>query len=414
MTLNILVAPNGFKECLGAGDAAEAISAGVRRALPSARIAAIPMVDGGEGFVDALVAATGGVRHMCGVTDPLGRPVSATIGIFEQDDVRTAVIEIAQAAGLRLLAPHERDMLRASSKGVGQLLRIALNLGADRIIVGCGDSGVNDAGAGLAHELGARFFDSDGHALSPDPQSLTRLARIDTSGLDPNLSKVRIDAAVNWHNVLLGPRGVTRMYGPQKGVSPGQAKTLEAALMRYARCLREATGHDVGEQNGAGASGGIGATLAAVCGAALHPRFDIVAPFFDFDAKLAAADLVITAEGAIDWQTPHGKMPAEIGRRAAALEKPVIALAGSVSRGAAANHEHGITAMRSIVCGPCSLEQSEKSVAGCLETAAEQTVRMVLAGVRIVQSGTPAGCFWHRLKRNRTSTKVLPSTPVPQ
>lgn len=385
MMLNILVAPNGFKECLSASAAAEAIASGVQRALPSAQVVTIPMVDGGEGFVDALVTAASGIRLGCYVSDPLGRRVPATIGMVEREGKRTALIEIAQAAGLRLLAPEERDMLRASSAGVGQLIRFALNHGAEHIIVGCGDSGVNDGGAGFAQELGVRFLDSSGRTLSPDPISLTRLARIDTNGVDRRIANVRIEAAVNWHNVLLGPKGVTHIYGPQKGATPDQIEILEAALERYAHCLFEATGHDVRTLNGAGASGGIGATLAAICGATLRPRLDIVAPFFSFDQKLAEADCVITAEGAIDWQTPFGKIPAEIGRRASALGKPVVVLAGCVRKGAEDNHQYGISAMRSVVCGPCSLEQSKSSVTQNLTNAAEQTMRMILAGAQLQQ-----------------------------
>ena len=407
MMLKILVAPNGFKECLSASAAAEAISAGVRRALPDARIAAIPMVDGGEGFADTLITAAGGIRHICRVTDPLGRPVSATLGMMGDDDDRTAVIEIAQAAGLRLLDPGERDMFRASSKGVGELLRVALDLGARRIIVGCGDSGVNDGGAGLAHALGARFFDSAERELDASPEDLLRLARIDISGLDTRLAATRIDVAVNWQNALLGPRGVTRTYGPQKGASPDEIETLEAALTTYARCIQDATGIDVSKQNGAGASGGIGAALAGLCGATLHPRLDIVRQFFDFDARLRDADLVITAEGSLDWQTPLGKVPAEIGRHAKALGIPVLVRAGSAGYGAEVNHAHGITAFRSIVPGPCSLEDSKSNVAAYLETAAEQTMRTVLAGVQVGRSPVMARLSTQSFAQKRLSRRTL-------
>src|SRR5690606_13282456 len=213
-----------------------------------------------------------GVRRLCRVSDPLGRPVLATLGVIREAEARTAVIEIAQAAGLRLLHPNERDMLRASSRGVGQLIRMALDLGVQRILIGCGDSGVNDGGAGLVHALGARFFDDAGGELDGSPEELLRLARIDTSGLDLRLATTRIDVAMNWQNVLLGHRGVTRTYGPQKGVAQDQLEKLETGLATYARCIRETTGVDVAKLSGAGASGGIGAALAGLCGAELHPR----------------------------------------------------------------------------------------------------------------------------------------------
>lgn len=390
MALTVLVAPSGFKECISAGVAAAAITAGVRRALPDACIAAVPMVDGGEGFTEALVEATGGVRRLCRVSDPLGRPVLATLGVIREAEARTAVIEIAQAAGLRLLHPNERDMLRASSRGVGQLIRMVLDLGVQRILIGCGDSGVNDGGAGLVHALGARFFDDAGGELDGSPEELLRLARIDTSGLNPRLATTRIDVAVNWQNVLLGPRGVTRTYGPQKGVAPDQLEKLETALATYARCIRETTGVDVAKLSGAGASGGIGAALAGLCGAELHPRLDIIRQFFGFDARLREADLVITAEGSLDWQTPLGKVPAEIGRLAKALDIPVIALTGVVGDGAEANHAHGITAFQSIVRAPCSREESMRNAAALLESTAEQTMRTFAAGLQVRRSPTMA------------------------
>mgnify|MGYP001253630951 CR=1 FL=1 len=383
MTLNILVAPSGFKECISATAAAKAIVAGVRRAMPEACISAVPMADGGEGFTETLVEATGGMRHACCVSDPLGRPVPATLGLIGDPGERTAVIEIAQAAGLRLLRPDERNMLRASSLGVGQLIRVALDLGARRILIGCGDSGVNDGGAGLAQALGARFFDHEGRELGGTPDDLLRLARIDISGLDRRLGTTRIDVAVNWQNALLGPRGVTRVYGPQKGVSPDQVEKLEAALATYARCIREATGIDVATESGAGASGGIGAALAGLCGARLHPRLDIVKQVFAFDARLRDADLVITAEGTLDWQTPLGKIPAEIGRCAKALGIPVLVLAGAAGEGAEASLAHGITAFQSVVRGPCAREDSMKNAATLLETAAEQTMRTFVAGLKV-------------------------------
>lgn len=381
MTLNILVAPNGFKECISARTAAQAIAAGVRCALADARITSLPMVDGGEGTTEALVEVTGGSRRICGVTDPLGRPVAATVGILGGAGARTAVIEIAAAAGLRLVQPEERDILRATSFGVGALLRGALDLGVERIIVGCGDSGVNDGGAGLARALGARLLDRSGREIGTSVADLVSLDRIDVSSLDARLGRVRLDAAVNWQNGLLGPHGVTRRYGPQKGAGPHQLDLLERALANYARCIREATGRDVAAQSGTGASGGIGATLAGICGATLHPRFDLLSRYLDLDAHLAGADLVITAEGALDWQTPLGKAPAEIGRRAKALGIPVFALAAITADNAEAGHAAGITAFGSIVRGPCSRAACMAEAVPLLKSAAEQMVRVFVAGM---------------------------------
>lgn len=399
MTLNILVAPTGFKECISARAAAAAIRAGVKRALPDSHVVTMPLVDGGEGFTDALVEITDGVRHFCRVADPLGRSVTATIGMLGSCVQRTAVIEIAAAAGLHLLRPEERNMMRASSAGVGHLIRTALNIGAERIIIGCGDSGVNDGGAGLAKALGVRFLDRQGQDLGTSIEDLLHLDRIDLTALHSRVKKTRIDVAVNWQNMLLGPRGVTRTYGPQKGATPDQIELLEFALSNYARCIHEATGLDVALQSGAGASGGIGATLAGLCGATLHPRLDIVTRYIDLDAQLLDADLVITAEGSLDWQTPFGKIPAEIGRRAKALGIPVIVLAGSASDGADVNHAHGITAYHSIAQGPCSREESMENAEALLEASAEQVMRTFAAGLRVGRS---------RIMEKRSSHLVAP------
>ena len=348
MSLTVLIAPSGLKECLSAHETADAIAIGVRRAWPAARIHKTPIADGGEGFTNALVHATNGTLESIAVTGPTGAAVAAHIGFLGREAIRTAVIEIAAAAGLGLVPLHERDPARTTSYGVGELIRAAMDRGAERVIVGCGDSGVNDGGAGMIQALGARLLDGHGRETGRGGAALADIARIDLGALDPRLARVCIDAAVNPHNALLGPLGVTRVYGPQKGARPEQIVALERALANYAARLESATGVDAAALAGAGASGGIGAGLAAVCGARLQPRYDIVMRYTSFDRLLPMADLVITAEGRIDSQTPQGKVPAEVGRRARALGIPVIALAGSLGEGAELNLVHGISAYEAI------------------------------------------------------------------
>lgn len=395
MALNILVAPSGFKEGLDARDVAASIARGVARALPSACITVLPLMDGGEGFTHALVETANGSLHRMRTTDPLGRPIDVEIGLLGQATRPTAVIEIAAAAGLRLVAPAERDLARASSTGVGRMIRRALDLGAKRILIGCGDSGVNDGGAGLARILGARFLDRDGNEIGEGALPLTRLARIDLSGLDPRLAACEIEVAVNWKNVLAGRRGVSRVYGPQKGASPELIERLDQALVVFARCIRDATGRDVAAMPGAGASGGIGAALAGLCGASLIPRFEVVRRHLPFDEKLAAADLVLTAEGSVDSQSARGKIPAEVASRARALGVPVILLAGSIGHGADAVLETGISAFFSISDGPMSLEQSMHAAERLLEATAAQAARSFYAGFRAAA-------------RNRSELNTLP------
>ena len=358
MPLTILIAPSGFKECLSAVAVADAMAAGVRNALPAARVLTTPMIDGGEGFTEALVAATGGMVEQVTVTGPVGTSVRAPVGVLGGGGPSTAVIEIAAAAGLALVPRDARDPTLTSSYGVGELIRHALDAGAARILVGCGDSGVNDGGAGMAQALGVRLLAADGEPIGRGGAALARLSRIDRSNADPRLRGVRIEAAVNWHNVLLGERGVTRLFGPQKGATPTQIPSLETAMTTYADCIRAATGIDVATMAGGGASGGIGAGLHAFLGATLHPRFDVVMQYTRFDAMLREADVVLTAEGSLDGQTPYSKVPAEVARRAKAKGIPVIALCGTIGEGVTANLDHGIAAFTSIQKRPCSLDEA--------------------------------------------------------
>jgi glycerate kinase len=259
MTFTVLVAPSGFKESLSADQAADCIETGVLRALPGATVLKAPMVDGGEGFTKALIKATCGTLHHLTVTGPVNNPVEAHFGFLGGDSEPTAVIEMAAAAGLSLVPRDQRNPCLTTSYGVGELVRAALDRGAHRILLGCGDSGINDGGAGMAEALGIRLLDVSGEALPRGGAALTRLAAIDVSGRDPRLGRVRVDAAVNWHNVLLGERGVARIFGPQKGATPEQVELLAAAMETYAGAIQSSTGFDVGLAPGSGASGGLGA-----------------------------------------------------------------------------------------------------------------------------------------------------------
>jgi glycerate kinase len=390
MSITVLIAPSGFKESLSVKDVTTAIAEGVRRAIPNALILRAPMVDGGEGFTEGLIDAAGGriIRHR--VTGPVGEPVNAFYGIMGGAGPKTAVIEMAAAAGLSLVPRDRRDPTKTTSYGVGELIRSALDAGAERILLGCGDSGVNDGGVGMAQALGVRFLDDAGRDIGFGGAELARIAEIDLSGRDPRLGTVRIDAAVNWHNVLLGERGVARVFAPQKGASPDQVVLLEAALETYADRIRAATGIDIGHQSGSGASGGLGAAVAGLLLGRLHPRYDVVMQYLAFDDLLDRADLVLTAEGSLDGQTPFGKIPAEVGRRAKAKGIPVIALAGTIGKGAALNFAHGIDAFASIVKRPCTLEEAIEKAPSLLRRAAEDAARMVLVGMALAGRLDPA------------------------
>jgi glycerate 2-kinase len=385
MTLTILVAPSGFKESLSVDDVTRAIGEGVRRALPDARILNAPMVDGGEGTVQALVRATGGQIIPARVTGPVGKPVDSFFGLMGGPGPRTAVIEMAAAAGLSLVPRDQRNPMLTTSFGVGELILAALDHQVERILVGCGDSGINDGGAGLAQALGARLRDENGAEIGHGGGELLWLHEIDLSGLDPRLAQVRIDAAVNWHNMLLGPKGVARVFGPQKGATPSQVRDLDRAMIRWAAAIRGVTGKDVGRAPGAGASGGLGAGLIAFAGATLHPRFDIIQRYLDFDRLLDQADLVITAEGSLDGQSPYGKVPCEVARRAAGRGVPTVALAGTIGKGVDQTFDHGIAAFASILKRPCTLEEAIRDGEKLLRHAAEDAMRMMAVGLRLSQ-----------------------------
>ncbi|WP_457588064.1 glycerate kinase family protein [Ensifer canadensis] len=390
MTLTILVAPSGFKESLSAEEAADCIEKGVLRACPQAKVLKVPMVDGGEGFTKALVSVTGGTLHECVVTGPLGTPVLSHFGFLGGHDEPVAIIEMAAAAGLRLVPRDRRNPCITSSYGVGELIRAALDAGARRILLGCGDSGINDGGAGMAQALGIELLDKDGRPLPPGGGALGQLARIDLSSRDPRLNEVRIDAAVNWHNMLLGERGVARVFGPQKGATPEQVELLAHAMETYAAAIHRSTGIDVGSAPGAGASGGLGAAVLGLLGGKLHPRYDIVMQYLDLDSMIARADLVITAEGSLDGQTPFGKVPAEVGHRAKEAGRPVIALAGTIGKGVTLNFEHGIDAFASILKAPCTLDDAINAAPKLLVRAAEDAVRMVRVGMLLTERGLAA------------------------
>ncbi|MDO9095875.1 MAG: glycerate kinase [Rubrivivax sp.] len=379
----VLVAPSGFKESLSAREVAEHIATGVLRVMPEARVLKAPMVDGGEGFTEALVEATGGTMHAVRVTGPVGEPVDSFFGFLGGRARKTAVIEMAAAAGLRLVPRDRRNPMLTTSYGVGELIRAALDAGAERILLGCGDSGVNDGGAGMAQALGARLLDDKGWPIGHGGGELSRLARIDLSRPDPRLKRVQLDAAVNWHNVLLGKRGVARVFGPQKGATPEQVLVLEGALLRYARTIAGATGVDVATLPGAGASGGLGAGFAGLLGGRLHPRYEVVMQYLELDRLIEQADLVITAEGSLDGQTPFGKIPAEVAQRAKRHGLPVIALAGTIGKGVRINFEHGIDAFASILTRPCTLEDAITNAGKLLVRAAEDVLRMVSVGMSL-------------------------------
>jgi glycerate 2-kinase len=378
----IVVAPSGFKESLSALEAAAAITTGIRRVLPGVVVDTLPLVDGGEGSAAALAAATGGELVPVRVTGPVGRDVDSHIALLGGKGPRTAVVEMAAAAGLALVPRGLRDPGATTTYGVGQLITAALDAGAHRILVGCGDSGTCDGGAGALQALGARISDAMGNPVGRGGAALAEVDSIHLTGLDPRIADVEILVAVNPHNVLCGERGVARVFGPQKGATPGQVELLSAAMERWAKVLEREMHFDLRTAPGSGASGGLGAGLAAL-GANLLPRFEVMFDHVDLEPAIARADLVLTAEGAIDEQTPSGKIPAEVARRAKRHGKPVIAFAATLGTDARLNYDIGIDAIAAILPCPLELDQALARASEYLADATERTLRLLLVGTAV-------------------------------
>jgi glycerate kinase len=341
----------------------------------------VPIADGGEGTVDALVTATGGRRERRTVRGPLGEPVVAQWGVL--GDGKTAVIEMAAASGLPLVPHGRRDPRLTSTYGTGELMRAALDAGLGRLIVGIGGSATNDGGAGMARALGVRFLDSAGEELPEGGAALARLARIELRTADPRLATAEIVVACDVDNPLTGPRGASAVYGPQKGATPDVVLTLDAALQRYALVARDVTGRDVAGVAGAGAAGGLGAGLLFFTAARLRPGVEIVLEATGFSEQVRGADLVITGEGRTDFQTSMGKAPVGVAAVARRHGVPVVCLAGSLGEGAEEVLAHGIDALATLLPGPMTLDESMIRGAELLEAATARACRLVAVGMTI-------------------------------
>jgi glycerate kinase len=379
--VKVLVAPDSYKGSLTALAVAEAIERGVRAVFPDAEIEKIPIADGGEGTVDALVVATGGRVVETEVSGPLGEPVRARWGVL--GDGSTAVVEMAAASGLPLVPQPRRDPRVTTTRGTGELLRAALDAGLRRIVVGIGGSATNDGGAGMGRALGIRFLDGEGRELPEGGAPLARLARIDLAGLDPRVAAADLVVACDVDNPLTGPRGASAVYGPQKGATPAMVRELDDALGRYADVARAATGRDVSGLPGAGAAGGLGAGLLFFTPARLRPGVEIVLETTGFDERVRGADLVVTGEGRTDFQTAMGKAPVGVAAAAKRHGVPVICLSGGLGDGADDVLAKGIDAVASTAPAPMTLEEAVAGGAALVEAAAARACRLVKVGLSL-------------------------------
>lgn len=378
--MKIVIAPDSYKESLSALEVANAIEQGFREIWPDADYVKLPVADGGEGTVEAMVEATTGRIVEVDVTGPLGEPVTAFYGL--SGDERTAFIEMAAASGLEQVPVALRDPLKTTSWGTGELIRHALDAGVDHIIIGLGGSAANDGGAGMVQALGAKLLDAQQNEIGKGGAALDALAQIDISRLDPRLAACRIEVACDVTNPLIGKEGASAVFGPQKGATAETIDRLDTALAHYAQIIARDLEVDVLELAGGGAAGGMGAALYAFCGAQLRRGIEIVTDALQLDACVADADLVITGEGRIDSQTIHGKVPVGVAKVAKRYNKPVIGIAGSLTADVGIVHEHGLDAVFSVIYTICTLDDALKSAAENVR----MTARNVAATLKMGQT----------------------------
>lgn len=379
--MKIVIAPDSYKESLSALEVASAIERGFREIYPDADYHKLPVADGGEGTVEAMVAATQGRVVEVEVTGPLGDTVQGFYGL--SGDEQSAFIEMAAASGLELVPGDKRCPLTTTSWGTGELIRHALDAGVKHIIIGLGGSATNDGGAGMAQALGVKLLTADNQAIAPGGAGLETLERIDISELDARLAECRIEVACDVTNPLTGEEGASAVFGPQKGATPEMISRLDAALEHYAQCVKRCLDIDVLALEGGGAAGGMGAALYAFCGAELRPGIEIVTDALHLDKLVADADLVITGEGRIDSQTIHGKVPVGVARVAKRYNVPVIAIGGSLTPDVGVVHDHGLDAVFSVLYRICTLEDALRDAEDNLFMAARNIAAVLRMGQRL-------------------------------
>lgn len=376
--MKVIIAPQGFKGGISGLEAARAISRGVAAAVPDAETVLLPVADGGDGTLHALVDGTGGEIFTSTVTGPINQQVEAQWGVM--GDGRTAVVEMARASGLAMVPMGRRNPKTTTTLGTGQLILEAVERGFNRVIVGLGGSATNDAGAGMATALGVKFLDAAGRTLPSGGAALARLDGIDTSGVIAGLSGIEIVGATDVTNPLCGPTGASAIFGPQKGASKEVVTELDAALVRFAQVVKRDTGQDVLDIPGAGAAGGLGAGLIAFAGASLRSGIDMVCQVLDFDRHLEGADLVFTGEGRADLSTVFDKAPVGVARHAKAYGVPTVLLAGSLGEGHEELYDHGVASVLCISDGAMTFQQALDRTGEMLQGTAERAVRLFLIG----------------------------------
>lgn len=375
--MKVVVAIDSLKGSLSSMEAGLAIKEGVLAAQPDAEVIVKPLADGGEGTTDALIEGMNGERIDLTVTGPMHTPVDAYYGYLK--DTNTAVMEMASAAGITLVPDSEKNPLLATSYGVGEMINDAIQRGCRNFIIGIGGSVTNDGGIGMLKALGVRFLDENGEDAGEGGQALAKVARIDVSGMNPLLKECHIQVACDVNNPLCGENGSTYVYGPQKGVTEDMKKTLDEAMAHFARVTSETLENDYMNTPGAGAAGGLGYAFLAYTGAALTPGIELILDAVGLEEELSGADVVVTGEGRLDFQTAMGKAPVGVARLAKKYNAKVIAFAGSVTKEATACNKEGIDAFFPILRSVCTLAEAMDPVAARnnMTATVEQVFRLL-------------------------------------
>ena len=354
--MKVVVAIDSLKGSLSSIEAGMAIRDGVLAAKPDAEVIVKPLADGGEGTTDALIEGMNGKRIDLTVTGPMHSPVDAYYGYLA--DSHTAVMEMASAAGITLVPAEEKNPLLATSYGVGEMMNDALQKGCRNFIIGIGGSATNDGGIGMLKALGVRFLDENGEDAGEGGQALAKVTQIDVSGLNPLLKECHIQVACDVNNPLCGENGSTYVYGPQKGVTEDMKKQLDEDMAHFAMVTSETLGNDYHDTPGAGAAGGLGFAFLSYIGATLTPGIELILDAVRLEQELPNADIVVTGEGCLDFQTAMGKAPVGVARLAKKYYAKVIAFAGSVTKEASACNKEGIDAFFPILRSVCTLEEA--------------------------------------------------------
>jgi glycerate kinase len=379
--MKIVIAPDSYKESLPACEVAQAIESGFREIFPDAQYVKVPVADGGEGTVEAMIAATHGTVKTSRVTGPLGEPVDAMWGI--SGDGLTAFIEMAAASGLALVPAAQRNPLLTTSRGTGELILNALEQGAKSIIIGIGGSATNDGGAGMVQALGARLSDANGKELTAGGGSLISLNSIDIAGLDPRLAACSLRVACDVTNPLTGDLGASRVFGPQKGATDAMIVELDTSLAHYAEVIKKSLHIDVLNVPGAGAAGGMGAALMAFLGAELGRGIEIVTQALNLEEHIHDCSLVLTGEGRIDSQSIHGKVPVGVASVAKKYHKPVIGIAGCLTTDVGVVHQHGIDAVFSVLTQIGTLDEAFRGAFDNIQRASRNVAATLQIGMRL-------------------------------